>query len=131
MVWYFTVIVNIFTYIVELTLTKQYTVHHFHVTIHGNKRTREINGALYLQWAVSMDSFIFANKSPGTKQVLANLITYREVTWHTEAFCSGESNPKLQQLHVRNTDTARTRRHHIRWVSLSLDCCLLGVQPHN
>jgi hypothetical protein len=111
MVWYFTVTANIFTYIIDLTLTRQYTVHHFHTTIHGNKRTLEINGALYLQWAVSMDSFIFTNKSPGTKQVLANFITYQEVAWHTEAFCSSEGNPKLmQQLHVRNSDTARTRR---------------------
>jgi hypothetical protein len=108
MVWYFTVTVNIFTYIIELTLTRQYTVRHFHMTIRGNKRTREINGALYLQWAVSMDSFIFANKSPGTKQVLANLITYREVAWQTEAFSSGEGKPKLmQQLHVLSTDIAQ------------------------
>jgi hypothetical protein len=98
--------VNIFTYVIELTLTRQYTVCHFHMTIRGNKRTREINGELYLQWAVSMDSFIFTNKSPGTKQVLANLITYREVAWHTEVFCSGEGNPKLMQLfHVFSTDS--------------------------
>jgi len=132
MAWYFTVTVTIFTYIIELILTRQYTVHHCHMTIHGNKRTREINGALYLQWTVPRDSFIFANKSPEKKRVLANLMTYREVAWHTETFCSGEGNPKLMQhLHVRNTDTARTRRHHIRWVSLKQHCCLLGVQPHN
>jgi hypothetical protein len=103
MVWYFTMTVNIFTYIIELTLTMQYRVRHFHMTIRGNKTTRKINGALYLQWAVFTNSLIFANTSPGTKQVFANLITYREVAWHTKVYCSGEGNPKLmQQLHVLN-----------------------------
>jgi hypothetical protein len=67
------------------------------MTIHGNKRTREINGALYLEWAVSIDSFIFANKSPATNQVFANLITFREVAWRTGVCRSGEGNLKLMQ----------------------------------